>query len=152
MMRYFFMVLCLSWSLGAMANEARPLTDDPVLEARLMNLSKDLRCLVCQNDSLASSHADLAEDLRQEIRQQMRAGKTDQQVVDYLVARYGDFVRYNPPVKPSTYFLWYGPFLFMLGGLLTLWFFLRKRSLQTEVPNLSPELQKKAQDLLRNNT
>ncbi len=96
----------VSVSSSAFAGEAKPLGDDPVLEARLKTLSQDLRCLVCQNTTLADSSAPLAEDLRQEIRKLMREGKSDKEVVDYLVARYGDFVLYKPPVNNETALLW----------------------------------------------
>ena len=92
-----------------------PVTD-PVLEKRVQTLSDQLRCLVCQNSTLADSDAPLAEDLRKEIRGQMRAGKTDEQIVDYLVTRYGDFVRFRPPVNSNTALLWFGPFLILLIG------------------------------------
>jgi len=83
------------------------------------NLTEQLRCLVCQNESLAASQAELAQDLRREIYAMMKAGKTQEEVITFLVARYGDFILYNPPIKPSTYFLWYGPFIFFsIGGLL----------------------------------
>ena len=98
------------------AGVAKPLAEDPVLEARLKAMSHELRCLVCQNQTLADSDAPLAEDLRKEIRTQMREGKSDQEVIDYLVARYGDFVRYRPPVNNSTALLWFGPFLLLLIG------------------------------------
>jgi cytochrome c-type biogenesis protein CcmH len=100
----------------ALAGEAKPLGDDPALELRLKTLSQDLRCLVCQNTTLADSSAPLAEDLRQEIRKLMREGKSDQEVTDYLVARYGDFVLYKPPVNNSTALLWFGPFLILIIG------------------------------------
>jgi len=97
--------------------EALPNADDPAIEARLIGLAADLRCLVCQNESLAGSHAELAEDLRREIREQMKAGKSDKEVVAYLTERYGDFVLYRPPFKPVTYLLWLGPLLFLgIGG------------------------------------
>ena len=96
---------------------ALPDADDPVIEERLINLAGDLRCLVCQNESLAGSHAALAEDLRREIREQMRAGRSDQEVIAYLTERYGDFVLYRPPFKPVTWLLWLGPVLFLgIGG------------------------------------
>ena len=108
------LVLCLlPLSHGVVAADMaqdlaeRPL--DPVMEQRLVDLAQKLRCLVCQNESLASSHAELAEDLRREVREQMVQGKSDQQIVDYLVARYGDFVLLDPPLKPKTYLLWFGP-------------------------------------------
>ena len=102
---------------AAAAKEALPSTEDPEIEQRLVNLAEDLRCLVCQNESLAGSHAELAEDLRREIRTQMKAGKDDREVIAYLTERYGDFVLYRPPFKPVTYLLWLGPLLFLgIGG------------------------------------
>jgi cytochrome c-type biogenesis protein CcmH len=115
------LALLLALSLPAAAVDtlipAQPNAEDPVIEARLINLADDLRCLVCQNESLAGSHAELAVDLRREIREQMKAGKDDQEVVAYLTERYGDFVLYRPPFKPVTYLLWLGPVLFLgIGG------------------------------------
>lgn len=104
----------------AQAAEAMPLATEPAVEARLQALSQELRCLVCQNETLAASRAELAEDLRREIRDMIREGKSDPQIVEFLVARYGDFVRYRPPFKPNTWLLWIAPFLMLLagGGLL----------------------------------
>ncbi len=112
----------------ALAGEAKPLAEDPVLEARLKAMSHELRCLVCQNQTLADSDAPLAEDLRKEIRAQMREGKSDQEVVDYLVARYGDFVRYRPPVNNSTALLWFGPFLLLILGGFVLYRALKRQA------------------------
>jgi cytochrome c-type biogenesis protein CcmH len=112
----------------AYAGQAKPLADDPALEARLKAMSQELRCLVCQNSTLADSDAPLAEDLRKEIRVQMRAGKSDQEIVDYLVARYGDFVRYRPPVNSNTMLLWFGPFLLLLIGGFVLYRALKKQA------------------------
>jgi cytochrome c-type biogenesis protein CcmH len=110
----------------AQAGEAQSNAEDPVIEQRMVNLAEELRCLVCQNESLAGSHAELAEDLRREIRAQMKAGKNDKQVVEYLTTRYGDFVLYRPPFKPLTYLLWLGPLLF-LGIGLSVWFVTLKK-------------------------
>jgi len=116
------LAILLAVSLSAQARDAAPQaalpsTDDPVIEPRLVNLAEDLRCLVCQNESLAGSRAALAEDLRREIRTQMMAGKNDREVVAYLTERYGDFVLYRPPFKPVTWLLWLGPVLFLgIGG------------------------------------
>jgi cytochrome c-type biogenesis protein CcmH len=100
---------------------AQPLFADVEIEARLTRLSRELRCVVCQNEALVDSPAELAGAMRQEIRDLMKAGKTDQEVLDFLTARYGDFVLFRPPLKPLTYLLWAGPFLFLaLGGLV--WF------------------------------
>ena len=111
----------------AHAGEAAPNAEDPVIEQRLVKMAEDLRCLVCQNESLAGSHAELAEDLRREIREQMKAGKSDKEVIEYLTTRYGDFVLYHPPFKPVTYLLWLGPFLFLLIGGGAWFLTLRKR-------------------------
>jgi len=116
------LAILLALALSAQARDAAPQAalpsaDDPVIEQRLVNLAEDLRCLVCQNESLAGSRAALAEDLRREIRTQMKAGKNDREVVAYLTERYGDFVLYRPPFKPVTWLLWLGPVLFLgIGG------------------------------------
>jgi len=122
------LIIFLLISSSVFAGEAKPLGDDPVIEARLKTLSQDLRCLVCQNTTLADSSAPLAEDLRQEIRKLMREGKSDQEVVDYLVARYGDFVRYRPPVNNETALLWFGPFLLLIIGAFVLYRALKRQA------------------------
>ncbi|MEO8346310.1 MAG: cytochrome c-type biogenesis protein [Betaproteobacteria bacterium] len=96
------------------------------LDVRLKNLEEELRCLVCQNQTLADSTAPLAQDLRREVREQAELGKSDAEIKQYLVARYGDFVLYKPPVKPTTWLLWFGPFAFLLGGAL-IWFVVLRR-------------------------
>ena len=131
------------------AGEAKDLAADPVLEKRMIGLAERLRCLVCQNESLASSHAELAEDLRREVREQMSQGKSDQEIIDYLVARYGDFVLYEPPVKSYTLLLWFGPFALLLGGVGVLLFQLRKRRQLIQDTELSPEAQQRAASLLK---
>ena len=134
---------------SAWAGEAQDLAKDPVVEKRMIGLAEHLRCLVCQNESLASSHAELAEDLRREVREQIRAGKSDQEIRDYLVARYGDFVLYEPPVKSYTAMLWFGPFLFLLSGVGVLVYQLRKRRKSVPEPEMSAEAQRRAAALLR---
>jgi cytochrome c-type biogenesis protein CcmH len=125
----FILTICLLLSANlTLAGEAKPLAEDPALEMRLKAMSHELRCLVCQNQTLADSDAPLAEDLRKEIRTQMREGKSDQEVIDYLVARYGDFVRYRPPVNNSTALLWFGPFLLLLIGGFILFRVLKKQA------------------------
>jgi cytochrome c-type biogenesis protein CcmH len=114
--------------LPLQAKEAAPLAEDPVIEQRMMAISEELRCLVCQNESLAGSRADLAQDLRREVRELLKAGKSDQEVKDFLVSRYGDFVLYRPQVKPTTYLLWAGPFVLLVAGLFGLIRFLRRRA------------------------
>jgi cytochrome c-type biogenesis protein CcmH len=130
------------------AKEALPLAEDPALEARLQALAKELRCLVCQNESLADSNADLARDLRREIREMMRQGRSDREVVDFLVARYGDFVLYRPPIKSTTLPLWAGPFVLLAIGLGVLLVVVRRRRLQAHEPPLSEEEARKAETLL----
>jgi cytochrome c-type biogenesis protein CcmH len=130
------------------AGEAKDLAADPVLEKRMIGLAENLRCLVCQNESLASSHAELAEDLRREVREQMAQGKNDQEIIDYLVARYGDFVLYKPPVKSYTVLLWFGPFALLLIGAGVLVFQLRKRRQTVQETVLTPEAQQRAASLL----
>jgi cytochrome c-type biogenesis protein CcmH len=130
------------------AGVAKDLAEDPVLEKRMIGLAENLRCLVCQNESLASSRSDLAKDLRQEVREQMQKGMTDQQIIDYLVSRYGDFVLFDPPVKSYTLLLWYGPFALLLIGLAGLVFQLRKRKNAPPENQLSAEEAHRAEALL----
>lgn len=106
---------------------AQPLFADVAIEARLTHLSRELRCVVCQNEALVDSPAELAGAMRQEIRDLMKAGKTDPEVIDFLVARYGDFVLFRPPFKPVTYLLWVGPFVFLGFGALVWFVALRAR-------------------------
>lgn len=134
--------------LTAWAGEAKDLAADPVVEKRMVALAENLRCLVCQNESLASSHAELAEDLRREVREQIRAGKTDKEITDYLVERYGDFVLYEPPMKSYTVLLWFGPFALLLGGAGMLFYQLRKRRQTVPEAKLTAEAQKRANALL----
>ena len=130
------------------AGEARDLAKDPVVEKRMVSLAENLRCLVCQNESLASSHAELAEDLRREVRELIKKGMTDQEIKDYLVARYGDFVLYDPPMKSSTLLLWLGPFILLLGGMGILLFQMRNRRKEITDDTLSTEDQARAAKLL----
>ncbi len=134
-------------SRASFANEAAPLAEDPAVEARLVHIAEELRCLVCQNESLAGSRSDLAMDLRREVRQLIKQGKSDQEVRDFLVSRYGDFVLYRPPVKPTTWLLWVGPFVLLVAGLAGLIAFLRQRKPEPAV-SLTPEDQRKADALL----
>ncbi len=125
------LLISLAWAMaccGAFAAEALPASDNPALEARVMKLSSELRCLVCQNETIAASHADLAVDLRRQVREMLQNGQSEQQVVDYMTARYGDFVLYRPPFKPLTALLWMGPAVMVVVGLGTLFVVLRRRS------------------------
>lgn len=108
------------------AKEAAPMAADEQVEQRLVAISEELRCLVCQNESLASSRADLAVDLRRQIREQIQAGKSDQEIMDYMMARYGDFVRYRPPLKSTTLLLWFGPLLLFVASVAVLVLYLRR--------------------------
>jgi cytochrome c-type biogenesis protein CcmH len=152
----FALLAALVLSTPVTAKDAAPMAQDQVTEQRMIAISQDLRCLVCQNESLAGSHADLAEDLRREIRGLIRAGKSDQEITDYLVNRYGDFVRYKPPLKSTTWLLWFGPFLLLAIGFGALIAFLRQRnrgfgSQADEDRPLTAEEQRRADALLRNN-
>ncbi len=134
----------------SLAEEAKPLADDPVAEKRLLAISNELRCLVCQNETIAASNADLAQDLRREVRHMIQAGQSDQQIIDFLVARYGDFVLYRPPLKSTTFLLWTGPLLFLIVGIGALQLYMRRRNkvLQESRP-LSEEESKAAEALLK---
>jgi cytochrome c-type biogenesis protein CcmH len=119
---------------------------DPALERRVTNLAHELRCLVCQNQTIADSSAPLAVDLRNQIREQLAAGKSERDVVDFMVERYGDFVLYRPPLKASTVLLWTGPFAFLVVGFYLLIRFLRRR--QVPAPRLSDAERARAAKLL----
>ena len=121
---------------------------DPATEARLKELSLELRCLVCQNQTIADSHADLAVDLRRMVRAQILEGKSDREIKEYLVARYGDFVLYKPPVQGNTTLLWFGPFGLLLGGAGVWWLLSRKRSVAQAETALSADDEQKAKSLL----
>jgi cytochrome c-type biogenesis protein CcmH len=112
---------------AASAREAAPEASDPALESRMVRITSELRCLVCQNQTIADSHADLAVDLRRQVREQLRAGRTDREIVDYMTARYGDFVLYRPPFKATTALLWLGPAAMLVGGAAVLAVVLRRR-------------------------
>ena len=132
------------------AKEAASLAEDPLVEKRLIHISEELRCLVCQNESLASSRAELANDLREEVRKLIRDNKSDTQIKEYLVTRYGDFVLYRPEVTPLTWVLWFGPFLLLVLGVVGMALYLRQR--QTEKPvkeQLSEEDRRKVQEILK---
>jgi cytochrome c-type biogenesis protein CcmH len=141
------LLLCLL-ACAVAAQTAQPLAEDPELEKRLQALSQELRCLVCQNETLADSRAGLAEDLRREIREQMKAGKSDKEIIAFLTARYGDFVLYRPRVTPTTYLLWFGPFILLAVGLAVLYRQLKqRRALITHTP-LSPRDRRQIEELL----
>ena len=139
-MKRIVITLCLLLLTNASyAKEAVPMAEDPVLEARLMQVSKELRCLVCQNETLADSHADLAKDLRREVRDLIRQGKSDEQIKVYLTQRYGDFVLYKPRVNAKTWLLWFGPFVMLLGAAVGVGIFIRQRRRALREEPLTPE-------------
>jgi cytochrome c-type biogenesis protein CcmH len=140
-----FTCLCLNTSF---AKDAAPLADDPVTEQRLISISEEMRCLVCQNESLAGSRSDLANDLRREIRTLIQEGKSDDQIRAFMVERYGDFVLYRPPVKPITWLLWIGPFVILLIGIVGLLRYLRRRNQAMPSTTLSEEDNQKIDALL----
>jgi cytochrome c-type biogenesis protein CcmH len=133
--------------LAAHAGEAVPTANDPVAAERAVHLANELRCLVCQNQSIAESNAELAVDLRRQIREQIAAGKSDREITDFMVARYGDFVLYRPPLKLSTVLLWLGPLLLLVAGCVVLARQLRARR-NTGPPELTPEERRRAQRML----
>jgi cytochrome c-type biogenesis protein CcmH len=135
-------------SLAAGATKMDAATPDAAFDLRLKKLETELRCLVCQNQTLADSNADLADDLRREVRGLARAGKSDDEIKAYLVARYGDFVLYNPPVKSTTWLLWGGPFALLGGGGLLWWVVLRRRAGSTAPAPSDPQAEARARAIL----
>jgi cytochrome c-type biogenesis protein CcmH len=132
----------------AQAQEARPMAADPALEQRVLEVSENLRCLVCQNETIAASRADLAVDLRNQVREQLKAGKSEREILDFMVQRYGDFVLYTPPLKASTLLLWAGPFVLLAAMGFVLVRTLRQRRAQTVAAPLSDAERRRARELL----
>lgn len=144
------LLLCLSTSVATaqVQIDDQP-SGDPVIEQRLAKLSQELRCLQCQNQTLADSPAGIAADLRREIRAQIKAGKSDEEIVAFLTQRYGDFILYRPRVTPATYLLWFGPFVLLLAGLAVLFYYIRRRRDAIPEQPLSAEEHRRAQELLQ---
>lgn len=141
--------LILALCVGlATAAEAPPVAEDPLLEKRVMRLASELRCLVCQNQSIADSNAELAADLRKQVREMLKSGKTEAEVRQFMVQRYGDFVLYNPPVKSTTMLLWAGPFVLLLVALVTLTLAVWRRRSRPDERELTPEEHERAGALL----
>jgi cytochrome c-type biogenesis protein CcmH len=136
------------WLMPAWSGEATPTEQDPVQQQRAVRLSEQLRCLVCQNQSIADSNAELAVDLRRQIHEQIALGRSDGEIVDFMVQRYGDFVLYRPPVKATTLLLWFGPALLLLIGIVVLARHMRARRAVTEKQTLSEEERRRAEALL----
>ena len=141
----FILLLAFELAGGALAKEAAPTADDPVLEGRVMKLAGQLRCLQCQNQSIAESNAPLAVDIRNEIREQMRRGLGEREIISFLVARYGDFVLLQPPFNATTLLLWLGPVLLLMAGLIGLFYRLLRRRGPTEVQLSEAEYARTAQ-------
>jgi cytochrome c-type biogenesis protein CcmH len=150
-MKRWLLILALALiALATQAKEAAPLAVDELTEKRMVAISDELRCLVCQNESLSGSHAELANDLRREIRTLIKDGKSDAEIMDFMVARYGDFVRYRPPVKGTTLLLWFGPAALLVLAAFGVVRYLRRRNDEISDAPLSAEEQKQADALLRN--
>jgi cytochrome c-type biogenesis protein CcmH len=141
-------LLVLAPARAAWAGEAAPVAADPALEARVTALANELRCLVCQNQTLADSSAPLAVDLRNQIRERMREGASERDIIDFLVERYGDFVRYRPPFKATTLLLWVGPIALMIAGLAALYYRIARRRREVVEPKLSGTERARAAALL----
>jgi cytochrome c-type biogenesis protein CcmH len=148
--KYIVLIILATLCIGGLvaAKEAQS-NEDPKIEQRMKALTEQLRCLVCQNETLADSRADLAEDLRSQIREQMKAGKSDQEILAFLTQRYGDFVLYNPPVKATTYLLWFGPFILLILGTVVLFRYLKHRRELIQDQPLTVDERKRAEDILR---
>lgn len=142
-------VLAFQLVAHAYANEATPMAEDPVVEQRLIEISEELRCLVCQNESLAGSRADLAMDLRREIRALIKAGKSDEEIMEFMVSRYGDFVRYRPPINTVTWLLWFGPMLLLFCALAGLVLIIRTSQKDAPTPELDSVQREKVRALLQ---
>jgi cytochrome c-type biogenesis protein CcmH len=138
--------LALLLAFSAAAKEAAPAAEDPVLEQRVMAVATELRCLVCQNQTIADSNADLAVDLRNQIREQLKRGASERDIIEFMVARYGDFVLFRPPVKATTLILWFGPFVLLVLALVLLYRQIARR--RAAEPELGPAERARAAKLL----
>ena len=144
-------VLFCTLTSGSWAKEAELLAEDPVVEQRLISISEEMRCLVCQIESLAGSRADLALDLRRELRELITQGKSDEEIRTFMVDRYGDFVLYRPPVRPTTWLLWLGPFILLIGGVIILLRYVRRRGRTPTMVSLDAADSKRIDALLNGN-
>jgi cytochrome c-type biogenesis protein CcmH len=149
-MRRFLAPLLVAASLGAWAQSAEIAHPDPKVEARLKSIAHELRCLVCQNQTIADSEAPLAVDLRQQTRKMITEGKTDDEIRAYMVDRYGEFVLYKPPFNAETALLWAGPLVLAVAGLAGMFLFLRRRrdAAAAAAPKSDPKRQKEIEALL----
>lgn len=147
-MIWLALIALLLFAPSAWAGEARPLGDDPAVEERLKHLAVELRCLVCQNQTLADSNAPLAEDLRREVREMIAKNMSDKEIIEFLVSRYGDFVLYRPPLKATTTLLWVGPFVLLTIGATALVITLRRRAHKVVDAVVSEEEHRKVEQLM----
>ena len=146
--RAIFFILTFLFATWTYAAEARPAAEDPALEARVNALAEELRCLVCQNQTLADSNAPLAVDLRNQIRERLQQGASEGDIIGFMVERYGDFVLYRPSFKGTTLLLWAGPLLLMITGLAALYYRLARRRREVGKPELSGAERARAAALL----
>jgi cytochrome c-type biogenesis protein CcmH len=146
-MKRWFGILLILFSTALHARIETHVFDSPEDEARYQTLTEELRCLVCQNQNLADSNAELAQDLRRQTYEMVQAGKTNEEIVAYMVQRYGDFVLYRPPFRPATLLLWVGPFVILGIGVAILLGFIRRRG-REQPPQMSPEEHARAESLL----
>lgn len=147
-MKWLLAIVALAAAVAAFAKDAVPTAQDPVAAERAVDLSAQLRCLVCQNQTIAESNAELAVDLRRQIDEQIAAGKSDGEIIDYMVQRYGDFVLYKPPFKATTALLWFGPAVLLVLGVYALRRGLRERQREAAAPTLTEEERRRAAALL----
>lgn len=149
-MKRLFALLLLALAVGSLgARETVPLAQDAAVEQRLIAIAEEMRCLVCQNESLAASRSELAQDLRRELRAQIVQGRSDAEIRAFMVSRYGDFVLYRPPVKPTTWLLWFGPFVMMMVAVIVLLVYLRRRSRVVQPGQLTDDESGRAEALLK---
>ena len=151
MRRLLVLLFGLVLAASAVAKEAAPAAADPLLEKRAMALAEELRCLVCQNQTIADSHAELAIDLKNQIREKLKAGMNEEKIMAYMVERYGDFVLYRPPVKATTLPLWLGPFVLLIAALAGLFYYIRRRRSAPPQQPLSEAEQARVRALLQAN-
>ncbi len=148
------LVMCMVMALPAIGTQAHaaqavPLADDPEMQARMKRLEYELRCLVCQAESIAESHSEFAQDIRREVARMMKEGMSDQEIRQFLVDRYGDFILFRPPVKSTTMLLWAGPLLLLSIGVVVIGvILLRRRRTEAGAPRLSEEDHRRASALL----
>ena len=147
-MKYLLIALVFLLPTFAHAGEARDIAEDPILERRMINLAEKVRCLVCQSEAVSSSHSDWSNDVRQIMRDKMKAGASDQEILDMLVERFGKSVLFDPPVDKETMPLWLAPFVLLLFGCSVLFYQLRKRRETVQESILTPEAQQRAAALL----